>query len=293
MKKNKRTRRGKVTIEEIDFIRAYSVGENALTDNEMARQLGGSDVWIRKVRRENNISKSGVSRKKTTDEKIVAHKVAIGDKTVINDLKQPSNEAKSIKEIYSDIFKNTSQYSILKQMFSKTELEYYLEEFSALVSEIKAQGGTLTTSEFRNLDQWIQLMVRKNRLAIQEKEAIDVVQRTLSPFDGNLDEAGDEQRAIVFQIQTSVKDIPKNIKEITEQSIKIQSELEMTRKERLKRMADSEKGVLHVIQTMQDDEKRARVDRQAAMLAEAQKKIKEEWIKEGLLLTVEKEDLVD
>jgi len=279
-------KRGKATQEEINFIRAYSTGENALTDEEMAKQLGGSVPWVRKIRREHKISKSGASRKRTTKEKTVAHRIEDGDKTVVNDLSKVGiDEDRSIRKIFGDLFKNSSQYNLLKEMYTAKEIEYYLEEFSSLVAEIRSQGGTLSTSEFRNLDQWIQLTIRRNRLAVQEKNAHEAIRVALSPFDGNINEADEETRAIVFTLQASIKDIPRNIKDITDQAIKIQSELEMTRKERLKRMSDSERGVLNIIKTMQDEEKRAKVDRQAAMLEEAQKKIKSEWEKEGLIIS--------
>jgi len=284
-------RKSKTTKEEISFIKAYSSGPNALTDQEIAKQLGGSVSWVRKVRREHKISKSGASRKKTTDEKTIASRIDDGDKRVVNDLTRIGvDDDKSVKSIFGDLFKNTGHYALLKDMYTDKELEYYLEEFTTLVAEIKAQGGTLTSSEFRNLDQWIQLAIRKNRLAVQEKNALDAIRVCLEPFDGNINQADEETRATIYQLQASIKDVPRNIKDITDQAIRIQGELEMTRKERLKRMSDSEKGVLNIIRTMQDEEKRAKVDRQAAMLLEARKKIEKEWSEQGLILTGNKKE---
>ena len=279
-----RTRRNPITEEELAFIRTYSTGPNKMKDKEIAEALGGSVAWVRKQRQKHGISKNDKTNQKKLEQNI-AQRIDNGDINAINDIKVTAED--KIKDIFKNLFKNTVHYEMLQNMFSKEEIRYYLEEFSALVSEVKSQGGTLTSSEFRNLDQWIQLSIRRNRLLSEEKRVKDMIDRLLAPVDGDLSEAEDETRTQVFTLQTTIRDVSRNLKDITEQSIKVQSELEMTRKERLKRMTDSEKGILNIIQTMQDDQKRAQIDRQAAMLAEAQKKIEKSWKKDGLIVTSE------
>ena len=285
-----RTRRNPITEEELAFIRTYSTGPNKMKDKEIAEALGGSVAWVRKQRQKNGISKNDKTNQKKLEQNI-AQRIDSGDINAINDIKVTAED--KIKDIFKNLFKNTVHYEMLQSMFSKDEIRYYLEEFSALVSEVKAQGGTLTSSEFRNLDQWIQLSLRRNRLLSEEKRVKDMIDRLLAPVDGDLSEADDEVRTQVFTLQTTIRDVSRNLKDITEQSIKVQSELEMTRKERLKRMTDSEKGILNIIQTMQDDQKRAQIDRQAAMLAEAQKKIEKSWKKDGLIVTSETKEELD
>lgn len=275
------------TEKDINYILNFSTGKNAQTDKEIAEHLGCSIPYVRKIRKKHNIVKGS---KPVDVEKIAQKEIKKGIQagiTAIDDVPTKNLKLSQIKEIHKHLYKNSNQYKELEEMFSENEIEYYLEEFSAMIAEVKQQGGSLTTSEMRNLDMFIQLTIRRNRLLKEEKVVKNAIDKIFQNCDGNILDMEDDDKSTLFQLQNSIKDVNRNLKEITEQSIKVQTALDMTRQERVKRMADSQQGVLKIIQTMQDDAERSRIERQASLMEKSMKKVREEWEDEGLIFSVE------
>jgi len=282
---SKAERRHNTTQADINFIRDHV---DTMTDGDMAKILRGSVSWVRLTRRNHNIRKNKKSVR-PHDKKLskIEKRLKYGDKTAVNDILDGPSSEEGLRILFEQMFQNSQHHAMLKKMYTPEELKYYLEEFSTLFSEVKRQGGSLTSSEFRNLDSFIQSNIRKMRLVIDEKETKDTIRRILEPFDGDESVASEEARAIIFTLRQQIKDVNRHYKDLNEQSIKTQEALDMVRKERLKRMTDQENGILKTIQYMQDKEKRKKISEHASYLEMAKSKVEREWKDAGIIYTGE------
>ena len=272
------------TQEDIEFIR---INANKMTDKELAKAIGCSTPSVVKIRGKFNITKRGKKAKRTSQqiESELPSKVDIQDPSVINELEVEGMDDEDLRALFERLFKNSTQFEILKDMYTEKEVRYYLEEFCIFVSEVRSQGGEITSSEFRNLDQLIQLNIRRNRLTIEEKHTQDAIRTALD--ENSITDVTEETRVVVFQLQNAMKDVNKNLKDITEQSLKLHTSLDMVRVERVKRMANSEHGILRIIQNMQEDKKRVLVEKQAGMLKASTTKARKKWKEEGFIFAPE------
>ena len=272
------------TQEDIEFIR---INANKMTDKELAKAIGCSTPSVVKIRGKFNTTKRGKKAKRTSQqiESELPSKVDIQNPSVINELEVEGMDDEDLRALFERLFKNSTQFEILKDMYTEKEVRYYLEEFCIFVSEVRSQGGEITSSEFRNLDQLIQLNIRRNRLTIEEKHTQDAIRTALD--ENSITDVTEETRVVVFQLQNAMKDVNKNLKDITEQSLKLHTSLDMVRVERVKRMANSEHGILRIIQNMQEDKKRALVEKQAGMLKASTTKARKKWKEEGFIFAPE------
>mgnify|MGYP005850423211 CR=1 FL=1 len=264
-----------------------------MTDAEIAKTLEMSVSLVRKIRQREGLAKTHVRSIKTYNERkenaqeyaddVAA--VELGDKAKIGEILTDTRTREEIEKLFNRMFKNTEQFKILQQTYSEEEVRYYLQEFNALYSEIKSQGGSLTTSEYRNVDQYIQLTLRRNRLTKEERNVITDIQAVKGGMQ--IDELSEEQKSTIYQLNNQIKDVGRNIKEINEQLIRIQDSLDMSRKERLKRMTDNQSGIPRIIQEMQDSKQRDEISIQAALMREATEKLKARYKKEGIIMETE------
>jgi hypothetical protein len=285
-KRNKMGKK-KATIENVKFIKDNFF---RMTDEDMADALRMSVPLVRKIRKTEGLTKIG--RKDVDSEEIVHTSKEVeafeeGDKSYLGKLLDDDDNKESIEKLFNRMFSNTQHFNILKLTYSEEEVKYYLQEFNALYSEVKSQGGTLTTSEFRCVDQYIQLTLRRNRLVREERsvlEDIDQIKNGRTPV-----ELTDVEKATVFQLTNQIKDVGRNLKEINEMMLKLQESLDMSRKERLKRISDTQSGIPKLIQDMQDERKRSKVDRHAYLMRKAKDKMEKRWREEGIIMDTNKD----
>ena len=271
----------KSTEENIKFIKDNFF---RMTDKDMADSLRMSVALVRKIRGKHGLKKI---KRGAESAHLITHTaeemgaLEDGDKPKLGIILSDGYNKKEVEALFERMFNNTQHFAILKETYSETEVKYYLQEFNALYSEVKSQGGTFTTSEFRCLDQYIQLTLRRNRLTREEKAVlgdIDLVKNGRTP-----NELTDEERATVFQLANQIKDVGRNLKEINEMLLKLQDSLDVSRKDRLKRVSDTQSGIPKLIQDMQDDRKRQRVDRHAHLMNKAKEKMEKRWREEGII----------
>lgn len=293
-------RRGPPDDDEKAYIRANSIGSNSMTDQQIADKLGGSIYWVRKWRKKLGIKKTGTADLTPEQEKTIkearikasgAAKINMSDPSTVNELDVRGMQLSDMRNLFEELFQNSMQYKQLEKSYSEEELKYYLEEFGAFVTEVKGQGENLTQSEFRNLDNLIQLNIRRNRLIAEEKEVRDTVQRILDNEGVDGIEALDgEKRATVYQLKQEIKDHPRWLKDINDQTIKVQEGLNMIRSKRIEMMKDSQKGILRVVQQFMNKDKKDDLDKQGSMLEAAKNKVEKKWKNEGWIVTGENDE---
>jgi len=258
------------------------------TDAELAADLQGSVAWIRKIRKQYGISKVITEEQKEAGvtNAVIRGKLELGDKTLIDDIANDRIKDDDLKTLFESLFKNTMQYKILEDIYTKDEVKYYLEEFSTHITEIKKLGETINAAELRDLDNLIQTRIRMNRLVKEEKEARDRLIELASVFSST--EISSEEKTLFIMEKGSLEEkcnkISREWRELNTQALSIAKTLDVTRQERVKRMNDSENGVLKIIRTMQDKTKRERLEKQASMLKFSANKVQKEWENLGFLI---------
>ena len=267
-----RKKRKEVTPEDVDYIRKYSQSKK---DKEIAEVLGFSVALIRKVRNDLGIRKNNTA--KNEDIKEINEKVDRSDMTVVNDIDMHGKSEDKIKAHFEALFKNSIQYQMLKEMYTGMEVEYYLQELSAHISDVKSMGETINASELRSLDQLIQNKVRMNRLVKEEtniKICIEGIVKRVRYDETKLEE---EETSKVFMFRKNIEKSNKDWKDLNETSIKLSQMLDVTRQERVKRSAAGENGILKIVKDLQDKTKREVVEKQSAMIEKSVNNLEKEW----------------
>lgn len=270
--KKTHSRKKIVTQEDIDFIRKNA---SKMKDKEMAEAISCSISLIRKVRKDLGIRKNSTS--KNEDIKEINEKIEKADMTVINDIDFKGKDEDKIRVHFEALFKNSAQYGMIKKMYTADEVEYYLQELSAHISDVKSMGETINSSELRSLDQLIQNKIRMNRLVSDEtniKKCIDLI---LAPVRWDETKLEEEETSKIFMFRKNIEKTNKDWKDLNDTSIKLSQILDVTRQERVKRSAAGENGILKIVKDMQEKTKREVVERQSAMIDKAVKNLEDEW----------------
>jgi len=274
--------RGPATEEDIMYMRTYI---NNKTDRELAEDLGGSVSWVRKIRRQYGIKKTVTSaqkkmgvKQKDIDEK--NERLANGDLTAFDDVEATNLTDSDLRTYFENLFKNSSQYKMLQRMYTKEEIDFYLQEFSMHTTEIKKIGESISPQELRSLDTLIQARIRMMRLASEERDKRKMIENMVKE-DGVLteDKVSDEMRSKIFVVKKDLEKVNKEWSELSIIATKMEQTLDITRQERVKRMSDAETGILRIIVDMQDKSKRQRLEKQAAKVELSTKKLNDRWKK--------------
>jgi hypothetical protein len=259
--------------------------------------LGGSVPWIRKIRKKYGINKTTTQEQKDSGvtKEVIRGKIELGDKTLIDDIANDRIKENDLKTLFESLFKNTMQYKTLEDIYTSDEVKYYLEEFSTHITEIKKLGETINAAELRDLDILIQTRIRMNRVVREEKEAKDRLQE-LSRLISDESIAQDIKTSFLLEaseLNEKTKQVSKDWRELNAQALALSKTLDVTRQERVKRINDSEGGILKIISTMRDKTKKDRLDKQASMLKFSSDKVEKEWRELGFITdkeTINKND---
>ena len=271
-KKNNKPKRKILEQDDIDYIRKHSSSKK---DKEIAENLNCSIHTIRKVRRDLGIRKN--KTEKNEDIKEINEKIDKSDMTVVNDMDFRNKTEDKIRIHFEALFKNSAQYGMIKKMYTSEEVEYYLQELSAHISDVKSMGETINSSELRSLDQLIQNKIRMNRLVEEEtniKKCIDMLLRPVRWDETKLEE---EETAKIFMFRKNTEKTSRDWKDLNDTSIKLSQMLDVTRQERVKRSAAGENGILKIVNDLKDKKKRDVVEQQAAMIEQSVKNLEKEW----------------
>ena len=269
-----------LTIESQKFIRQ---NWKDMTDKVMSEKLNVPADTIQKFRKRHAMMKQKGARSKIEKRDLQA---------IDTELAEYKNATDSdCRRIFDREFRNTYQYEMLLETLTEWELKFYMQEFITYIIEVREQGGRFTTSEYRAIDYMIMTRIRQFRLSKQEKMTMDEVlhlrssiKREENKTSPDMEEVAN-MRARLLECDVSMKGIARDHKILGDQFDNTQNSLDITRKERLKRMTDQSISVLTLVEELQNQKRRENVSKYADLLNKAKKKIQADWIADGVLIT--------
>jgi hypothetical protein len=262
-----------------------------MKDDEMAQVLGCSVPNIRRIRKKLGAKKNKSNLKNVKTIKSPATRIAeeSGDIVsigLLNDLDVTSLSEEQTKALFTKIFKNSTQYEMLKRQYDEEEFKYYIEKFITFLSDVKMQGEELSSVETENINELIHLLIAQARYNVRQRE----VERDLKELPrSSYRDKTDDDKFLVSIYENRLKETTKSLKDTNEMIIKIQESLSMTRSERQKRQSSATEGVFKIIKAMQDEKERNKIDVHAAMLKKATEKVGKKMEEEGLVSVCKEE----
>lgn len=262
-----------------------------MKDDEMAQVLGCSVPNIRRIRKKLGAKKNISKEEKRKIVKCPATQVAEENKDIVsigllNDLDVTSLSEDQTKALFTKIFKNSTQYEMLKRQYDEEEFKYYIEKFITFLSDVKMQGEELSSVETENINELIHLLIAQARYNVRQRE----VERDLKDLPrSSYREKSDDDKFLVSIYENRLKEATKSLKDTNEMILKIQESLSMTRAERQKRQSSATEGVFKIIKAMQDEKERNKIDVHAAMLKKATEKVGKKMEDEGLVSVYKEE----
>ena len=253
-----------------------------MTDKEIGAYLGRPSDTVQKFRlRQGFVKNTGALIEKMEGDNLK------DASTVLDEIDRYKNlDPSQYRQVYEQEFRNTHQYKILEEMLDANEIDYYMQEFIQHIIEVKQQGGTLTTSEYRALDAIIHIQIRRIRLATHERRTLNLI----NTLNTRAIELTDRERQQLLQLNLDLSGITKEIKLLNDQFIDMQKSLNMTRQERLKRMSDQDISIMSLIEEIMNDKRNESISAYSDAMQKAKQKTRQNWVEEGILRTVEKDD---
>lgn len=277
-KNNNDSKRGKnMTSAELEYIRQHSVSQS---DAEIAKVLNRKTETIAKYRKRMGIVKGGGGKIKEigvpNTEKGPQVEKLFGKKLDENDK----------KEFFKTKLINSLYYDNIKKQFSKEEIDYYLEEWSALCLQFQ----DVVATESRQIDELIKASIMGNRLLrnikfleeqIEETQAYVKKIRLVVDIENNIEaqERDRELLDLMQQMRAESKNMTNDYHKIVSLKNQLLGQLNARRKDRIDQIKRSGNTFLSMVEAFQDTQVREVQGRYAELVKLAKENQKNKWRK--------------
>ena len=251
----------------------------SMTDDQMAEKLGCTAQTVARNRKKEGLTKSGAKGGKPKPDDLEKS----GSVSTRLSIDAQSNEKKQ-----ADFFKkqlvNSLYYDYIKEQFSEREIEYYLEEWSALC----VQFQDIVATESRQIDELIKTSIMDNRLLKNIKIIEDEIGRTQEEIkqlredrdlnsDTDAQELNDKLMELVNYMSSVSKQMSKDHQEFVNTKNKLLNELNARRKDRVEQIRKAGNTFLSMVQAFQDEEIKEQQGKHAELVRQAKERKKDIW----------------
>lgn len=193
------------------------------------------------------------------------------------------------RKFFQTTIRNSKYYDILKDQFSKDEIDFYLEEWATLCLQFE----DILATEKRQIDELIKSSILGNRILrnikIAENEIVnlqDEIKRLRKSNDVVNDENAQERdQTIISLIKTLASQVDQMTSEYQNNVTlrnKILDELKGRRKDRIEQLKKSNTTFLGLVAALREQDIQEKQGKHAELLRLAKEKKKDEWRKPTL-----------
>ena len=275
---------GRLTGSEIEFIRQNCL---TLSDEDIANKLDRTIETISRNRKKLGIHKGSRGGIKT---------VGVSPDGLALPVKMDDQQR---KEFFKTKLVNSFFYSNIQRQFSEEEIEFYIEEWTALCLQFQ----DIVTTETRQIDELIKASIMDNRILRNIKIVEDEIElltkevdelRDHPTFDGDIEmqQRDDTLLAMVNNMSGQSKSMAVDHHKLVDLKNKLLGELNARRRDRIEQIQKGGTNFLSLIEAFQNEKVREIQGRHAELVKLAKDVKKASWHQEHMFPDGSKDNIL-